>query len=86
MINKYLASQIKSNFPFNPTDEQEKTLELISEFILSDDDRKLFMLCGYAGTGREFPTVCRNFRKDRRGKYRLLLVKALDANVTQPKL
>ena len=52
MINKYLASQIKSNFPFNPTDEQEKTLELISEFILSDDDRKLFMLCGYAGTGK----------------------------------
>lgn len=52
MINKYLASQIKSNFPFNPTVEQEKTLEKISEFILSADDRKVFMLCGYAGTGK----------------------------------
>ncbi len=52
MINKYLASQIKSNFPFNPTIEQEKTLEKISEFILSGDDRKLFLLCGYAGTGK----------------------------------
>ena len=52
VINKYLASQIKSNFPFKPTDEQEKTLEMLSEFILSDDDRKIFMLCGYAGTGK----------------------------------
>lgn len=52
MINKYLASQIKSNFPFNPTLEQEKTIENISEFILSADDRKIFMLCGYAGTGK----------------------------------
>ena len=52
MINRYLASQIKSNFPFNPTDEQENSLEKISEFILSTDDRKVFMLCGYAGTGK----------------------------------
>ncbi len=52
MINKYLATQIKINFPFNPTDEQEISLEKISEFILSPDDRKIFMLCGYAGTGK----------------------------------
>ena len=52
MINKYLASQIKSNFPFNPTAEQEISLQKISEFILSGDDRKIFMLCGYAGTGK----------------------------------
>ena len=52
MINKYLASQIKSNFPFNPTAEQGISLEKISEFILSDNDRKIFMLCGYAGTGK----------------------------------
>ena len=52
VINKYLASQIKSNFPFNPTAEQEKTLGMIAEFILSGDDRKIFMLCGYAGTGK----------------------------------
>ena len=25
---------------------------MLSEFILSDDDRKIFMLCGYAGTGK----------------------------------
>lgn len=52
MINKYLTSQIKSNFPFNPTAQQENSLEKISDFILSADDRKVFLLCGYAGTGK----------------------------------
>lgn len=52
MINKYLTSQIKSNFPFNPTAQQENSLEKISDFILSTDDRKVFLLCGYAGTGK----------------------------------
>lgn len=52
MINKYLTSQIKTNFPFVPTKEQEKSLEEISAFLLSVDDRRLFLLCGYAGTGK----------------------------------
>ena len=52
MINKYLTSQIKSNFPFVPTIQQEKTIEKISEFLLSPNDRRVFMLCGYAGTGK----------------------------------
>ena len=52
MINKYLASQIKTNFPFNPTSQQEKTLELIADFIITGDDKKIFLLCGYAGTGK----------------------------------
>ena len=52
MINKYLASQIKTNFPFQPTVEQDFFLEKLSEFIFSQDDRAVFMLCGYAGTGK----------------------------------
>jgi len=52
VINKYLVSQIKSNFPFNPTLQQENSLEKIANFILSPDERKLFLLCGYAGTGK----------------------------------
>ena len=40
------------NFPFEPTVEQEKTIEKLSEFILSGNDRKVFLLCGYAGTGK----------------------------------
>ena len=52
MINKYLTAQIKSNFPFTPTSEQEMAMDKLSEFLLSDDDRKVFLLCGYAGTGK----------------------------------
>ena len=52
MINRYLASQIKTNFPFRPTVEQEISIEKLSEFILSPDDRSVFVLCGYAGTGK----------------------------------
>ena len=40
------------NFPFEPTVEQEKIIEKLSEFILSGNDRKVFLLCGYAGTGK----------------------------------
>ena len=28
------------------------TMDKLSEFLLSDDDRKAFLLCGYAGTGK----------------------------------
>ena len=52
MINRYLVSQIKSNFPFTPTAEQDIARDALSEFILSDNDRKVFLLCGYAGTGK----------------------------------
>ena len=52
MINRYLASQIKSNFPFTPTAEQEDAIDKLSEFILSGNERKVFLLCGYAGTGK----------------------------------
>jgi exodeoxyribonuclease-5 len=52
VINNYLATQIKTNFPFHPTVEQENSIEKLSEFILSPDDRAVFVLCGYAGTGK----------------------------------
>ena len=52
VINRYLASQIKTKFPFHPTVEQEKSLEKLSDFIFCPDDRMVFMLCGYAGTGK----------------------------------
>ena len=47
-----MISQIKTNFPFVPTKEQEISLDMIAQFILSCDDRKVFLLCGYAGTGK----------------------------------
>ena len=35
MINNYLERQIKENFPYELTFEQNKTVELLSVFLLS---------------------------------------------------
>lgn len=52
MINNYLERQIKENFHFQPTSEQEKAIETLSEFLLSHTSEEIFILRGYAGTGK----------------------------------
>lgn len=52
MINNYLARQIKKNFQFQPTSEQEEAIEMLSEFLLSQASEEIFILRGYAGTGK----------------------------------
>ena len=52
MINNYLERQIKENFPYQPTPEQEIAVKSFSEFLLSPRSEVVFMLRGYAGTGK----------------------------------
>lgn len=52
MINNYLERQIKENFPYEPTSEQENVIKSLSEFLLSPRSEVAFLLCGYAGTGK----------------------------------
>lgn len=52
MINNYLEIQIKENFPYIPTSEQEAAIKLLSEFILEPSNENSFILRGYAGTGK----------------------------------
>ena len=52
MINNYLERQIKENFPYQPTNEQEKAVKYLSEFLLSQAKEAVFVLRGYAGTGK----------------------------------
>lgn len=52
MINNYLTEQIKENFPYLPTFEQEKVIEALADFLLSTRSEHLFVLRGYAGTGK----------------------------------
>lgn len=52
MINNYLARQIKEIFPYQPTFEQEIALESLAEFLLSTTNEAVFVLRGYAGTGK----------------------------------
>jgi exodeoxyribonuclease-5 len=51
-INQYIAEQIKQNFPFRPTEEQLEAIEKLSLFLSSTDIDSLFILRGYAGTGK----------------------------------
>ncbi len=52
MINNYLERQIKENFPYQPTPEQEFALKSLSEFLLAPRNEAVFLLRGYARTGK----------------------------------
>ncbi|RSK38540.1 ATP-dependent DNA helicase [Mangrovimonas spongiae] len=43
---------IKQQFPFKPTQTQDVALLQLSEFIFSSDPKSLYLLKGYAGTGK----------------------------------
>ena len=52
MINTYLGQQIKTNFPYKPTLEQEKVVKNLADFLFCRQAESLFLLKGYAGTGK----------------------------------
>ena len=52
MIGSYLGEQIKTNFPYKPTFEQENVLKILSDFLFCRKTESLFLLKGYAGTGK----------------------------------
>ena len=43
---------LKDKFPHEPTHKQELALEQLAKFILSEDKDSIFLLKGYAGTGK----------------------------------
>lgn len=52
MINNYLESQIKENFRYEPTLEQNLALQAAAKFLVSPQSDTLFLLRGFAGTGK----------------------------------
>jgi len=52
MINDYLEEQLLHNFGFTPTIEQAEVVKLLAEFILSPSADSVFVLKGFAGTGK----------------------------------
>ena len=52
MIDKYLAEQIRQHFPYQPTAEQETAIKRLAEFLASPNPDGIFILRGYAGTGK----------------------------------
>lgn len=51
-LNSFFLSQIRNNFQFEPTDEQASALDLITDFLFSRVTDSIFLLKGYAGTGK----------------------------------
>lgn len=52
MINNYLVEQIKGNFLYKPTLEQENAVKIIAGFLFSTSPISVLLLKGYAGTGK----------------------------------
>lgn len=52
MLNNDLTQQIKRNFCYKPTDEQEKAMHCIADFLFKSKNDALLLLKGYAGTGK----------------------------------
>jgi len=52
MLQNFIAARIKDQLPFEPTEQQSYLLESLGEFLMSTDDSKVFLLRGYAGTGK----------------------------------
>jgi len=52
MNQKQLAADISSFFPFPPTEDQKNALEKLADFMLSSTEQQVFLLKGYAGTGK----------------------------------
>jgi len=52
MLQNFIASSIKSQLPFEPTEQQSKLIDELGIFLMSTDKDKVFLLRGYAGTGK----------------------------------
>ncbi len=52
MTIENIKQLIISNFPLQPTQDQIKAIELLSKFIFNFEDPNIFILKGYAGTGK----------------------------------
>lgn len=51
-LNDFFYKQIIANFDHQPTDEQATALKMISDFLFNSRSDSIFLLKGYAGTGK----------------------------------
>ena len=52
MVNTTIAIQIYAKICFEATNSQKKIIEKISEYLADDDFSRIFVLNGFAGTGK----------------------------------
>lgn len=49
---KKLQDLLLKNFPFDPTTQQQQLIAQLSSYVMDSAERGLFLLKGYAGTGK----------------------------------
>ena len=52
MINVYFIEKLKENFPFSLTNDQQTAITKIVDYIFNPKSEEIFLLKGYAGTGK----------------------------------
>lgn len=52
MLSEFIIGRIKAELPFEPNTEKDGLLAALGSFIVSREERKAFILRGYAGTGK----------------------------------
>lgn len=52
MLNDFFLEQVLANFPFEPTQEQRQAFQELNTFLFDRNPDTLFLLKGYAGTGK----------------------------------
>jgi len=52
MNSSFFYSHLKKQFPFTPTIKQDLFFQQIAEFCTNNDNNEIFVLKGYAGTGK----------------------------------
>lgn len=52
MLEKFIIGRILQELPFSPNEGQRAVIEKLSKFLTTQDPYKLFLLKGYAGTGK----------------------------------
>ncbi len=68
MDKKDFYSNLKNDFPHTPTSKQDITLQLLTNFVYNPDDEEIFLLKGFAGTGKTsiIGTLVKNLWKIKR--------------------
>jgi len=68
MNNTLFFTNLIKSFPHSPTNKQDRAFRLISQFVLSKNNNEVFLLKGYAGTGKTtiIGTLVKNVEKVRK--------------------
>ena len=52
LLVDFIISRIRAELPFEPNEEKEALFQVLGRYLVSTEQRKAFILSGYAGTGK----------------------------------